>query len=368
METRTTDPIAPTYGTSSPTAAAPRPRTAAVDAIDAFAAHGARQPLVPYRFAPKALGALDVELAVTHCGICHSDLHLVNDDWGISSYPLVPGHEVVGEITRVGSGVPAERMGQRVGVGWLAGACFACEQCLSGNENLCAQWQPTCVGREGGYATHLRVDSRLAFPIPDGLSSAEAAPLLCGGATVFAPLVRHGVGAATRLGVIGVGGLGHLALQYGRAMGAHVTAFSTSSDKEADARRFGADDFVATGAEGALAARAGTCDFILSTVSEDIPWADYVNVLRPNGRLCVVGVPLREIRLQGFPLIAGQKGVVGSAIGSGADIRAMLAFSERHRIVPTIELAPMREVNAALDRLARNQVRYRAVLANDAAS
>jgi uncharacterized zinc-type alcohol dehydrogenase-like protein len=239
--------------------------------IHAFAAPQVGQALRPHEFTPKSLDSTEVEIQISHCGMCHSDLHLIDNDFGLSSYPLVPGHEVVGVVSQLGSDVRSLNVGQRVGVGWLAGACLVCEQCIAGRDNLCAKWQPTCVGREGGYASHIRVDSRFAFPIPDDLPSQFAAPLLCGGITVFAPMLRHGIAGTSRLGVIGIGGLGHIALQFGRALGCHVTAFSSSTDKAAEAERFGANDFVATGQPGALSARAASCDFLLCTATADLP-------------------------------------------------------------------------------------------------
>jgi uncharacterized zinc-type alcohol dehydrogenase-like protein len=333
-------------------------------AIRAYAATAAGRPLEPYQFVPEPLRAMEVDIAVTHCGMCHTDLHLAQNDFGITPFPLVPGHEAVGTVAQVGSAVTEVRVGQRVGVGWLAGADFTCRQCLVGLDNMCASGQPTCVGHAGGYADRLRADARLAFPIPDGLASEHAAPLLCAGVTVFAPLLRH-VRAIDRVGIIGVGGLGHLALQYARAMGCHVTAFSTSPDKEAEARGFGAHDFVAASAAGALAARAATCDFLLYCATADLPWADYLGVLRPDGKLCLVGFPAsKAVDVSVIPLIFGQKSVLASGIGSRAEMHAMLEFSALHGVVPQVELYPMREVNAVMDRLARNEVRYRAVLTN----
>lgn len=333
--------------------------------VDAYAAMGRGAALQPYQYTPKELGPMDVEIDITHCGMCHTDLHLINDDAGISTYPLVPGHEVVGTISQMGSAVTVLSVGQRVGVGWLAGADFICEQCTSGRENLCPNGQPTCLGREGGYATRIRVDSRLAFSIPEKLSSEHAAPLLCAGITVFAPLLRHGVSGDARLGVIGIGGLGHLALQYGHALGCHVTAFSSSPDKEQEAKEFGADEFVDASREGALAQHANTCDFILYTATADLPWAEYINALRPNGNLCIIGVPDSEMRISALQLIFGQKSIISSIVGSRSEMQSMLDFSARNRIVPQIELFPMSEVNTALERLRKNLVRYRAVLASE---
>ena len=333
------------------------------ETISAYAALQARQPLEAYRYVPKELGPNDVEIAVSHCGMCHTDLHLKNDDFGLSSYPLVPGHEIVGHVSQLGSAVRDLSIGQRVGVGWLAGACFGCEQCDSGHDNICPKGQPTCVGREGGYATHVRVDGRFAFPIPEALPSEAAAPLFCAGITVFAPLLRHANGMS-RVGVIGIGGLGHLAIQYARALGCHVTAISGSPAKANEAKRFGAHEFVSTAEPGALKAHAGTCDFLLSTVSADIPWKDYLSVLKPRGTLAIVGVPPHDVQFAALPLILAQQSIVMSPVGSRSEIKAMLEFSARHRIVPQVEVFAMSEVNNVLERLAANQIRYRAVLAN----
>jgi alcohol/geraniol dehydrogenase (NADP+) len=332
--------------------------------IEAFAAAGPGATLTPHRYMPRPLGPMDVEIAITHCGMCHTDLHLINDDAGISTYPLVPGHEVVGTVTQMGSAVTTLSAGQRVGVGWLAGADLTCEQCTAGHDNLCASGQPTCLGREGGYATRIRVDARFAFPLPDGMSSEHAAPLLCAGITVFAPLLRHNISGNSRLGVIGIGGLGHLALQYGRALGCRVTAFSSSPGKAQEASSFGADTFVDTSNEEALAQHANTCDFIISTATSDLPWASYINVLRPNGKLCMVGVPNSAMAINALQLIFGQKSVISSIVGSRCEMRAMLEFSARHHIAPQVELFPMTAANMALERLRKNEVRYRAVLAN----
>jgi uncharacterized zinc-type alcohol dehydrogenase-like protein len=331
----------------------------------AFAAMRAGNALQAHEYEPGTLDSMEVEIQISHCGMCHTDLHLIDNDLGLSTYPLVPGHEIVGVVSQLGANASGLRIGQRVGVGWLAGACFICEQCTAGRDNLCATGQPTCVGREGGYATDVRVDSRLAFPIPDALPSEFAAPLMCGGITTFAPLLRHGIGGASRLGVIGIGGLGHLALQFGHALGCHVIAFSSSPRKASEAKRFGADEFVATGQAGALSAYAGSCDFLLSTVTADLSWKDYVEVLRPGGKLCILGIPEHDLQIPALPLILGQKSVVSSVIGSRSEMQTMLEFSARHSIRPQVELFPMHEVNRALDRLRANQLRYRAVLAND---
>ena len=214
--------------------------------IHAHAAMAPRQTLNPFQYEPAGLGPWDVEVAITHCGICHSDIHLIDNDWGISSYPLVPGHEIIGTVEDAGAEVKHLKKGQRVGVGWQRGSCLVCEQCLKGNENLCPENRATCVGNHGGFAERIRVDSRFAFPIPDALASENAAPLLCGGATVYSPLKNYGVVPSMRIGVIGIGGLGHLALQFANAFGCEVTAFSSTPDKEKEAGLFGAHRFIAS--------------------------------------------------------------------------------------------------------------------------
>jgi uncharacterized zinc-type alcohol dehydrogenase-like protein len=330
--------------------------------INAYAAQAARRPLEPYRYEAGPLAPTDVEIAVTHCGICHSDLHLINNDWAITTYPLVPGHEIVGEIVETGSAAKGLKRGDRVGVGWLAGSCMTCESCTEGHENTCAGWRPTCVAQHGGFADRVRADYRFAFEVPKGLESDVAAPLLCGGATVFTPLADHDVGEGARVGVVGVGGLGHLGLQFARARGCTVTAFSTSPAKKAEAQEMGATNFVVLGDEDALAAAAGTQDFIMTTAPGDLAWDVMLGLLRPRGALCVLGVPSSAIQFQAFPLIAGHKKIVGSNTGSRKGIAKMLETAAKKGVRPLIERFPLAEVNTALDRLGKNEIRYRAVL------
>lgn len=333
--------------------------------IDAFAAMRQGAALRPYRYARDDLGPCDVAIAITHCGICHSDVHLLDNDWNVTSYPFVPGHEIVGTIIATGSEVARSRIGERVGIGWLAGSCMECPQCLGGNENLCRQSRATCVGRHGGYATEVCADGRFAVPIPDALPSEYAAPLLCAGITVFAPLHRAGLKSNSRVGVVGLGGLGHLAVQYAKAMGSAVTVFSTTAAKAEEAHRIGADRFVTLDRRNSTVAEAGTCDLILATAPVDLPWVEYLRALKPNGGLCIVGAAPGEIKIPAVELIDGQKNICGSAVGSNHEIREMFQFSVQHGITPTIELYPMKEVNRALERLRKNRMRFRAVLVNE---
>src|SRR5215472_3331963 len=300
--------------------------------IHGLAVHAAGAHLLPYKYNPGELQPNEVEIKISHCGVCHSDIHLIDNDWGISKYPFIPGHEIVGAVTAVGDAVRDRKVGERVGVGWQADSCGICEWCRQGDEHLCPSSQPTCVGRNGGYADKIRVNSRFAIPVPEVLESENVAPLLCGGITVYSPLRNHGVKPASRVGVIGIGGLGHMGIQFARAFGAEVTAFSTSKEKEAEAKSLGAHHFVNTRDTGALKKVAGSFDFLLSTVSADQDWQGFVNALRPKGMLCIVGAPPSPIALQAFSLIGGQKAVSGSPTGSPRDLFEMLDVAARYNV------------------------------------
>lgn len=329
--------------------------------VKGYAAPAAGRPLEPFGFEPPPLGPHDVEIAVTHCGICHSDIHLIDDDWGMSRYPLVPGHEVVGHVAALGAEVRHLKPGQRVGVGWQAGSCLACEWCLRAQETACPHQVATCVGRPGGFAETLRVDSRFAFLLPDGLASAAAAPLLCAGATVYTPL-REAARPAMAVGVIGVGGLGHVALQFARAFGCEVTAFSTSPDKENEARRLGAHRFVHARDAAQMKRAAASCDLLLSAVTVALDWPAWLGVLRPHGTLWLVGASPGTLNVAPGVLVMGQKTIRGSVIATRAVMGEMLQFAARHDLGAQVEEMPLAEVNAALERVRRNQARYRMVL------
>jgi uncharacterized zinc-type alcohol dehydrogenase-like protein len=305
-----------------------------------------------------------VEIEISHCGICHSDLHLISNDWGISQYPFIPGHEIVGTVSEAGSAVHSLRPGQRVGLGWQSNSCGECEWCTRGMENLCASAEATCVHRHGGYASRVRANARFVIPIPDALVSEHAAPLLCGGITVYNPLRSHGINPSSRVGVIGIGGLGHIAIQFARVFGAEVTAFSTSAAKEDEARALGAHSFVNTRETRSLKKVSGSLDFILSTVNADQDWSIYIQALRPTGTLCFVGIPPSNVSLQIFPLIAGVRSITGNPTGSPFRIREMLDVASRHDVKAQTEAFPMAKANEAIERVKKNKVRYRAVLAN----
>jgi|CZKL01.1.fsa_nt_gi uncharacterized zinc-type alcohol dehydrogenase-like protein len=332
--------------------------------IQGLAAHAAGAELLPFRYDPGELGPQQVEIGISHCGICHSDLHLISNDWGISQYPFIPGHEIVGTIAAVGAAVKVLQVGQRVGLGWQSDSCGECEWCTRAMENLCPNAEATCIHRHGGYAQRVRANARFIFPLPEALSSETAAPLLCGGITVYNPLRLHGVNPSSRVGVIGIGGLGHMAIQFARVFGAEVTAFSTSATKEKEARTLGAHRFVNTRETRALKEVAGSLDFIVSTVNADQDWGIYIQALRPTGTLCFVGIPPSPIALQAFPLISGIRSVTGNPTGSPHHIREMLDVAARHGVEAQVESFPMANANDAIEKVKKNKVRYRAVLAN----
>jgi alcohol/geraniol dehydrogenase (NADP+) len=332
--------------------------------IQGLAAHAAGAELLPFRYDPGELGMHEVEIGITHCGICHSDIHLISNDWGMSQFPFIPGHEIIGTVTATGSQVRSLKPGQRVGLGWQSNSCGECEWCTKGLENLCPDAEATCVRRHGGYANRVRANARFVARIPDDLPSEQAAPLLCGGITVYNPMRDHAIHPSSRVGVVGIGGLGHLAIQFARVFGCEVTAFSTSTAKEEEARALGAHHFVNTRESKAMKEMAGTQDFILNTANADQDWGVYIQALRPTGTLCFVGVPPSPVSLQAFPLISGVRTVTGSPIGSPNRLREMLEVAGRHGVKATTEAFPMAKANEAIEKVKKNKVRYRAVLAN----
>ncbi|MEU8475548.1 NAD(P)-dependent alcohol dehydrogenase [Streptomyces hygroscopicus] len=332
--------------------------------VRAYAVERPGGPVQRYEYEPEPLGPLEVDIAVTHCGVCQTDVGAVDDAYGISRFPVVAGHEAVGVVEALGSAVDGTRLavGRRVGVGATAGACFACEWCLSGRQYLCPDKDDTVLrGDRGAFATGLRAsDWRHVHPLPDTLASEHAAPLMCAGITVFSAITRYGVRPTDRVAVVGVGGLGHLALQFLAAWGCHVTAISSTAAKADDARRFGAHEFVV--ADDGLQRVSGSFDFILSTVSADLPWDTYLGALRPHGTLCVVGVPHGSLGIHPLSLLLGEKRLVGGLVGSPLETRQMLDFAARHGIRPAVETFPAARLDSALDHVRHGRARYRAVL------
>lgn len=330
--------------------------------ISGWAAHGARQKLEPFAYDAGSLGSEEIEIAVEYCGLCHSDLSILNNDWGLSQYPVIPGHEAVGRIVAVGDHVKGLKIGQRVGIGWNVNSCMHCHECLSGEHNLCLKVAPTIIGHHGGFAERLRAHWLWAIPLPTTLEMSSAGPLLCGGITVFAPLVVYGVKPTDRVGVVGIGGLGHLALQFAHAWGCEVTAFSSNLTKAEETRGFGAHRIVSSRNSAEILKVANSLDFLLVTVNTPLDWSSLLKTLKPNGRMHVVGAVLEPMPIAAFELITGQKSVSGSPTGGPAMMATMLNFAARHHIAPQVEHFPLNKVNDAIAHLAAGKARYRVVL------
>ena len=305
-----------------------------------------------------------VQVKVESCGICHSDLSMIDNAWGNSRFPLVPGHEVIGVIEATGGRVKGLKTGDRVGLGWFSGSCMACQPCMSGRHQLCGNSEQIIVGRHGGFADRVRANWEWAVKLPDALDPASAGPLFCGGITVFGPIADFGVKPTDRVGVVGIGGLGHLALQFLNKWGCEVTAFSSSAAKADDARKLGAHHVVSSRDSAALAKLAGSLDFILVTANVTLDWDAYLAALAPDGRLHFVGAVLEPIPISAFDLIVTRRAITGSPTSSPASLRRMVEFCARHGIAPVTETFPMDEVNSALDHLRAGKARHRIVLKN----
>jgi len=332
--------------------------------IKTYAALKEGGELEPYEYDPGELAEDEVELNISSCGICHSDLSMLHNDWQMTEYPFVPGHEIVGNIGAVGERVTHLKPGQTVGLGWFSRSCMTCSQCMTGNHNLCPSAEGIIVGRHGGFANKVRAHQGWIIPLPDGINAATAGPLFCGGVTVFNPIIQNNIQPTDRVGVVGIGGLGHLALRFLKAWGCEVTAFSTSPDKETEARELGAHHFVNSRDSDALAELANSFDMILVAVNVGLDWDAYINALRPKGKLHIVGAA-PSVSVIVFPLIIGQKSIGGSPLGSPATMATMLEFASRHGIEPVTETFPMSQVNDAMEKLRTGKPRYRLVLEND---
>jgi len=317
-----------------------------------------------YKLAP--LAAEDVLIKVAYCGICHSDLSMINNDWGLTKYPLVPGHEVVGEVVAIGSAVKNLVVGDTVGMGWTSASCMSCTECMSGDHNLCGTTEATIVGRHGGFADYVSGHWSWAIKIPKGMDLSKAGPLFCGGITVFNPIIIAGVQPTDTVGVIGIGGLGHMALKFLKHWGCEVIAFSSTPNKKEEILAMGATKVVNSRSPGELKAIKGKLNFILNTTNVKLDWDTYLTLLAPKGKLHTVGIVPEAMEIPSFRLIGGEKSVSGSPIGSPALTSKMLEFCARHDIYPIVEEFPMENVNEAVKHLADGNARYRIVLKNEA--
>ncbi|MFW9975441.1 MAG: NAD(P)-dependent alcohol dehydrogenase, partial [Candidatus Thorarchaeota archaeon] len=325
-----------------------------------YAAKGVGQPLELFTFASPKLGKNDVRVSVTHCGVCHTDIHAIDNYYGITVFPFVPGHEIVGHVSALGQEVSNLKVGDRVGVGWQGRSCMKCKWCLQGEEQLCMDivesgtWVPY-----GGFSSSIIVDSRFAYPLPDSMPSEVAAVLMCAGVTVYSPLRSYAMREKQKIGIIGVGGLGHLALQFARALDYEVTAISSSPGKKKEALAFGADHFLVSNDNDALRQAAFSFDLLLCTASDKINWELLLNTLKKNGSFILVGFP--DIEFNSTDLVAHQLSLTGSFIGNRATMCEMLSFAQKHSIMPKVELMSMTEVNEAIQKVKDNKVRYRIV-------
>jgi uncharacterized zinc-type alcohol dehydrogenase-like protein len=337
-----------------------------------YAALSAGAPLEPFTYRQADLADGEIRVSVTHCGLCFTDVHAIDNHFGVFSFPLVPGHEVVGRVTEVGRGVSGLRAGVVVGVGWQGRSCGECQWCREGEDHLCRHiascgtWTPY-----GGFSSSLTVDARFAHPVPPGLSPEAAAVLMCAGIAVYSPLRRY-VGPSRRVGIVGIGGLGHLAVQFAHALGCEVTALSTSPGKEQEARSLGADHFLVSTDRAAMAEAEFRFDLLLCTAHGELDWSSLLMSLTKRGRLALVAFPSLQLGAGGVvgasgplvDLVVHELSITGSFLGSPAEMREMLGFAAEHGITPWTEIMPMSQVNGAIERLRHNRVRYRIVLTN----
>jgi uncharacterized zinc-type alcohol dehydrogenase-like protein len=336
-----------------------------------YAAQTPQSPLAPHRFERRDLQPHDVMLDILFCGVCHSDLHVARSEWGQSRYPCVPGHEIVGRVARVGAAVTKFRVGELAAVGCMVDSCRTCPSCRDGEEQFCEKGPVMTYGGAekhtggityGGYSDNIVVDEAYTLRLPEGMDPAAAAPLLCAGITTYSPLRHWQVGPGQKVGVYGLGGLGHMALKLARAMGAHVVLFTTSPGKEADARRLGAHDVVVSTDPLAMKAWRNSLDFIIDTVSAPHDINTALGLLKRDGTLCQVGLPPAPLPLNVFALTGRRRRLAGSFIGGIAETQEMLDFCARHGIASDIEIVPIQGINEAYERLVKGDVKYRFVI------
>lgn len=337
----------------------------------AYAARRAGAPLAPFSIDRREPGPHDVVIEITHCGICHSDVHQVRDEWGGATFPMVPGHEIVGRVVRVGGAVKKVAVGDVAGVGCMVDSCRQCDPCRSGLEQFCEKgcaftYNSTEMDRRtptyGGYSSSIVVTEDFVLKVPRGLDPAGAAPLLCAGITTYSPLRQWNVKKGDRVAVVGLGGLGHMAVKLAASMGAEVTLLSTSRAKEADARRLGAHAFEVSREPGVFDKLAGRFDFVLDTISAPHDYDAHLRMLRPRGVMVIVGVPPEPTAVHAFSLIHGNRRLAGSLIGGVAETQEMLDYCGARSIVADVEVIPVQKIDEAYDRMLRSDVRYRFVI------
>jgi alcohol dehydrogenase (NADP+) len=334
-----------------------------------YAAASATSPLSSFAFECRDPREHDVAIAIHYCGICHSDIHQARDEWGGSTFPMVPGHEIAGVVTSVGGKVSKYKVGDKVGVGCFINSCRSCAQCKKGQESYCSGRTATYNSRNqdgssnyGGYADTIVVNEDFVLRMPDNLPLDQAAPLLCAGITLYSPLAHWKVGKGSKVAIIGLGGLGHMGVKIAHAMGADVTVLSHSMSKQADAARLGADHFYATSDTATFKQLQGQFDVMICTVSANIDWNQYLALLAIDGTMVVVGIPEEPVPVGAFSLVMGRRSLAGSLVGGIKETQEMLDFCGKHNITSDIELIPIQQVNEAYERVVRSDVRYRFVI------
>jgi uncharacterized zinc-type alcohol dehydrogenase-like protein len=339
--------------------------------VRGYAAKQAKAPLAPFSFTRRDVGAKDVLIDIKFSGICHSDIHQARDEWGGSAFPMVPGHEIAGIVTKVGAGVTRYKVGDTVGVGCFVDSCRTCESCKEGLEQYCSEGCTlTYNGKErdgvtatqGGYSDKIVVNEDYVLRIPKSIPLDKAAPLLCAGITLYSPLAHWKTGPGKKVAVIGLGGLGHMGVKIANAMGADVTVLSHSNKKEEDAKKMGAHHFYNTSNADTFTKLASSFDLIINTVSAPLDWNAYLGLLKRDCTMVLLGVPDKEVPLSAFPLIMGRKSLAGSLIGGIKETQEMLDFCAQHGITPEIETVNIDQVNEAYERVIKSDVRYRFVI------
>lgn len=341
-----------------------------VYSVKAYSATSPKSPLAATTISRREPGDTDVRIDIQYCGVCHSDLHFARNEWGFTSYPAVPGHEIIGRVAAVGPKVKKFKVGETVGVGCLVNSCRTCPDCQAGLEQFCPNTVMTYGGTDpvlgggtlGGYAQGIVVTEDFVLRIPGNLNPAAAAPLLCAGITTYSPLRHWKVGPGQKVGIVGLGGLGHMGVKLARAFGAHVVLFTTSPGKTADALRLGAHEVVVSKDDAQLAAHAGRFDFILDCVSAPHDLNAYLNLLKRDGNLTLVGAPDKPLPVAAFPLIMRRRSFSGSLIGGLPETQEMLDFCGRHNIACDIEMIRMDQINEAYERMLKSDVKYRFVI------
>jgi uncharacterized zinc-type alcohol dehydrogenase-like protein len=326
--------------------------------IKSYAAMSKGSPLELFEYEVAPLNSNEVNIKVESCGICHSDISAIDGSWGKSKYPMVAGHEVIGEVIGVGSNVSLHKIGDRVGLGY----CNDCEQCDAGDHNFCSSTKKTVFSQHGGFAEQVTADEVSVIAIPNALNHADAGPLLCGGITVFTPIIEFNINKNHKVGIIGIGGLGHLALKFYKALGCHVTAFTNSEDKDILLKTLGADEIISSTDKSQIKALSPKFDLIISTVNVKLDWNLFLSIIKPRGRLHFVGAVLAPIETSVFSLMGGRKSISGSPVGSPVNIKKMLDFCSEHKISPTVEHFKFDQINDAIAKVRENKVRFRAVL------